>query len=208
MRKLAQENLLIILSPFLLTAWLTINCVAQTTSSKPIKLGQINPRQVAAEKNIKLPASLPQAEKIKIAQESLKGKVPPAKLNSLSVFEPVTLTTRNSVADDKAFLEFRNPDVVLPNKNYSYFLGTETSSLAVFFNAPEAGYFLVDIALELGDATMTMNVFGSSIEKKNIPYNTSHAVFLVEAKAAGWNMALAQASKMWKFYSCEIARVK
>lgn len=191
-----------------LTLVLIASVSAQNTPKMPTKSGQINVNKVVSEKNISRPATLPTTEKIKVVQDALKGKVKPEKLSSLTLTQPIMLDTRTSFAEDKAILSFNNAEVVSPYKNTASFAPDTDGSLTIYFNAPAAGAYLLDFSLQIEAATMTFTSFMSAVDKKSVPFNPKHVLFLADAKAAGWQAFNLSADKYWTFFSCEISLVK
>ena len=192
----------------LLLGGLTASSIAQPTAPKPVKPGQINVNKAITEKNIPRPSVLATAEKMKAVQEALKGKVAPAKLNSLTLTQPILLDTRTSFAEDKAILSFNNAETVSPYKNTANFAPGTDGSLTIYFNAPAAGAYLLDFSVQISEATMTFTTFMTATDKKSVGFNPKHVLFLADAKAAGWQAYNLSADKYWTFFSCEISQVK
>jgi len=199
-------------------AFVPVTVLAQNTKITPIQIKPIDVQKIVAAKNLRRPAAMPDAEKLKKVREQLQSKVEPAKLNSLKLDSPISLNVRNSFIDEKAFLAFDSPSTISAYDNSADFNpadGTSPSKLRIFFNAPTSGFYVFDFAIEK-DVGVGKNQTMRFVDTLLGPYvhpleaaQQQHQIFILPVNGAGWKWVwLDSQTSGWKFLSVEISKVQ
>jgi hypothetical protein len=199
----------------IVAASVSVAAQSKVLQVKPIA---VDVQKVVATKNIARVAALSNADKLNKTKELLKNKVEPAKLNTLELFAPVSLTVRNSFIEEKAFLVFDSPETISAYENSAVFYPTDslTSKLKVIFNAPGPGFYVFDFAIRKGPSGNTTAPslrfidFGFNVtERKLDAPQDQRQLFALQVGKAGWNGVFLDSQNIgWRFLGVEISQVK
>lgn len=203
---------------FIILTFGILSLFAQTNKILTTKIQPIDVQKIVAQRNLIRIVALAEAEKIKKIKELMKDKVEPAKLNSLTLFSPVSLNVQNSVVNDKAFLVFDSPETLSAYENKALFSPSSQTApkLKVFFNATSTGFYVFDFYVKKdpsGNSKIQslrfVEVF-SNITNRNLDSpEFQHQLFVAQVKNTGWNMVwLESEDAIWYFHNVEVSQIK
>lgn len=173
-------------------------------------------QKMATQKPVNRTIVLPNAEKIKIIQASLNGKVDAAKTKNYSLSLPLALDVRNSFVEGKAKLIYNLAAQVSAADNKVDFdslaYGFEPY-LKIFYNAPAPGFYVFDFTIENQassdtSANIIFQHFLVDSQTKALDKGMQHQIFVNEFKEAGWQMMVLQSKTSWNFYGVEVSQFK